>query len=98
MLYQQGDVLIQKVEKVVSGKKLKHLMLAEGEVTGHSHRVTAGEAELYEDSGTLYLHCETECVVTHEEHKAVTIPAGDYKIGIVREYDYVSEEVRRVSD
>lgn len=97
MLYQQGDVLIKRVEKI-EGKKLKHLTLAEGEVTGHAHRVTVGDAELYEDNGVMYLRCETECIVTHEEHNAVTLPAGDYKIGIVREYDYLSEEVRRVAD
>jgi len=88
---------IQKVEEV-RGEKLMHVTLAEGEVTGHAHRVTVGRAELYEDSGTLYLRCKTECVVTHEEHNPITIPAGDYKIGIVREYDYITEEARRVAD
>ena len=33
-------------------KKLKHLVLAEGEVTGHSHKVVEGVAELYQDETT----------------------------------------------
>lgn len=97
MLYQQGDVLITKID-CIKGRKLNHKILAEGEVTGHKHVITIGEGDLYEENGTLYLHCETECVVTHEEHKPITLPEGDYKIGIVREYDYITEEVRRVQD
>jgi hypothetical protein len=34
--------------KHLKGKKLPHLTLAEGEVTGHAHRITEGQAELYE--------------------------------------------------
>jgi hypothetical protein len=98
MLIQQGDVLVIKVEKVI-GKKLKHLTLAEGEVTGHSHKITEGEAELYEENGVLYLRVNSEkAVLTHEEHHAVEIPKGDYKIGIVREYDHFFEEARNVVD
>lgn len=97
MMYQQGDVLIKKVSGV-KGKKLSHRVLAEGESTGHKHVVTIGDGDLYEDNGVLYLHCETECTVTHEEHGPVTIPAGDYEIGIVREYDHFAEEARNVAD
>lgn len=97
MLIQQGDVLISSVVKI-KGKKLKHKILAEGEHTGHKHQLTIGEGELYEDDGTLYLHCETKCVITHEEHGKVTVPIGDYKIGIVREYDHFAEEARNVQD
>lgn len=98
MLIQQGDVLIVKVDKVL-GKKLKHLTLAEGEVTGHSHKITKGEATLCEENGVLYLHVESEkAVLTHEEHKTVEIPKGDYKIGIVQEYDHFAEEARNVAD
>lgn len=98
MLIQQGDVLIKKID-AVKGTEVNHLVLAEGEVTGHAHRVTEGDATLYSDNGTLYLHVESEkAVVTHEEHHAVTIPHGDYQIGIVKEYDHFLEEVREVKD
>jgi hypothetical protein len=98
MLIQQGDVLIEKVSEI-KGKKLNHLTLAEGEATGHHHTVTKGEAELYEYEGTLFLNVKSdEAVVTHQEHKAVTLPKGKYKIGRVREYDHFSEEARQVRD
>jgi hypothetical protein len=46
----QGDVILLPVQQAVSaaaqeelGQKLPHLILAEGEVTGHKHRVSEGE-------------------------------------------------------
>ena len=50
----QGDVLIIPSETPVTGTKLPHLTLAEGEVTGHRHRISNGEAELFERDGVLY--------------------------------------------
>lgn len=98
MLYQQGDVLIKKVSEV-KGKKAKHKVLAEGEVTGHSHRVTEGEADIYEHEGTLFLKVTSDkAVITHEEHKPIVVEKGDYQIGIVQEYDHFAEEARNVAD
>ena len=98
----QGDVFCLKVESVPSGaKKEKHLTLAEGEATGHFHRVTTGEAVLYSipNSVDKFLEVISEsAVVTHEEHKPITLPKGTYKIGIVQEYDYDAEEARQVRD
>ena len=98
MLYQQGDVLIQNVLEV-EGKKLNHLILAKGEVTGHCHEITSGEAELYDHEGTLFLKVKSdEAILTHQEHGVITLPKGNYKIGIVREFDHFSEEAKRVQD
>jgi len=98
MLFQQGDVLIQAVSEV-KGKKLNHKTLAQGEATGHHHTITEGDAELYEHEGTMYLRVNSEeAVVTHEEHKAVTLPKGDYIVRRVREADHYSDEVRNVQD
>lgn len=95
---QQGDVLIKKVSKV-EGKKLNHLTLATGEMTGHHHTITEGDAELYEQEGTLFLRVKSEnATLTHQEHKEVIIPKGDYKIDIVQEYDHFGEEARNVRD
>ncbi|MDJ0556906.1 MAG: hypothetical protein QNJ68_21160 [Microcoleaceae cyanobacterium MO_207.B10] len=83
----QGDVILQPI-KLTSGKKLSHLTLAEGEVTGHSHQITRGNAELYEKDGTLYLKVLSETAsLTHEEHKPVKIPQGDWMVRIQREYE-----------
>ncbi len=91
----QGDVILISVTQPVSkgdqqdlGKKLPHLTLAEGEVTGHSHRISEGEAQLYEKDGTLYLRVFSEkATLTHEEHKAIQIPHGNWMVRIQREYE-----------
>ena len=83
----QGDVILQSA-KVTFGKKLSHLTLAEGEVTGHSHRITSGNAELYKKDDTLYLRVLSEkATLTHEEHKSVKIPQGNWIVRIQREYE-----------
>ena len=98
IMYQQGDVLIKKVAEI-KGKKLNHLTLAEGEVTGHFHSITKGDAELYEHEGTLFLKVIDDKVeLTHQEHDVVVLPKGDYEIGIIKEYDHLSREVRNVAD
>ena len=97
MLIQQGDVIIKSGK--VKGKKLDHLTLAQGEATGHHHIITEGDAELYEDNGTLYLKVNSEkATLTHQEHHAVEIPQGEWEIGIVKEYDHFAEEAKRVVD
>jgi hypothetical protein len=96
--YQQGDVLIKKTNEI-KGKKLKHLTLARGEATGHHHTITKGDAELYEDEGTLYLKVLSDnAELAHQEHKTIVLPRGEYEIDIVKEYDHFSEEVRRAAD
>ena len=83
----QGDVLIIPSDTSVTGIKLPHLTLAEGEVTGHRHRISNGEAELFERDGVLYLKVlSSTAILTYEEHAQVTIPQGDWEIWIQREY------------
>ena len=83
----QGDVILKVVDRI-QGQKLTHLTLAEGEVTGHSHRIADGQAELYEKDGTLYLKVLSQtATLVHEEHKAVDIPQGNWMVRIQREYE-----------
>lgn len=83
----QGDVILLPVQQT-QGQKLSHLTLAEGEVTGHKHRISEGEAELYEKDGTLYLRVlSPKATLTHEEHQAIAIPQGSWMIRIQREYE-----------
>jgi hypothetical protein len=83
----QGDVILLPVQRA-DGQKLPHLTLAEGEVTGHSHRISEGRAELFEKDGTLYLHVLSEtALLSHEEHRAISIPKGNWMIRIQREYE-----------
>ncbi|MBD2453512.1 hypothetical protein H6G80_05415 [Nostoc sp. FACHB-87] len=83
----QGDVILLPVEQVDGQKKLD-LILAEGEVTGHKHKISEGEAELYEKDGTLYLRVLSDiALLTHEEHQAIPIPQGNWLVKIQREYE-----------
>ncbi len=86
----QGDVILLPVQHTIQqieGQKLPHLTLAEGEVTGHKHRIIEGQAELYEKDGTLYLRVYSkEATLVHEEHKAISIPQGTWMVRLQREY------------
>jgi hypothetical protein len=83
----QGDVILTPVPKI-QGEKKSHLTLAEGEVTGHSHQIIEGQAELYEKDGTLYLRVlSPTALLSHEEHHAIAIPEGNWMVRIQREYE-----------
>ena len=83
----QGDVILKAINGI-EGRKLGHLTLAEGEVTGHSHRIADGQAELYEKDGTLYLRVLSDTAkLIHEEHNAVEVPQGNWMVRIQREYE-----------
>ena len=104
MKLQQGDVLIRKIEENgnlnLDNENLQnHLILAEGEVTGHKHEIVAGVAKLYLIKSILYLKVLSEtATLRHEEHKPIDIEKGLYKIDKVREYDHFTEEMRQVMD
>jgi len=103
MLYQQGDVLLERVESIPETKKAvkkingRHI-LAEGEVTGHAHAVVDAGVKLFEAGTEKFLSASEDFTVVHEEHKNITLPKGDYKIRIVKEYDHFEEEAREVRD
>lgn len=83
----QRDVILLPIQQV-EGEKLPHLILAEGEVTGHSHRISQGEALLYQKNDTLYLQVLSKiALLTHEEHQAISIPQGNWMVRIQREYE-----------
>jgi len=100
MLNQQGDVLMFRVDEIPKdAKKLNHLVIMEGELTGHAHRVSEGIAYLFEHGSTKYIQVVSEkAVVTHEEHHAQTLDKGSYRINQVKEYDHFLEESRAVID
>lgn len=103
--YQQGDVLIKRRSSIPANAKKREpgnrgWVFAEGEHTGHAHRVADVDAlDMYEDAaGTVWVRVREEARITHEEHHAQTIAPGIYEIGIVREIDPFSEEIREVMD
>nr|WP_313950553.1 hypothetical protein [Nostoc sp. FACHB-110] len=83
----QGDVILLPVQQI-DGQKKRDLILAEGEVTGHKHQISEGQAELYEKDSTLYLRVLSDiALLTHEEHQAIPIPQGNWIVKIQREYE-----------
>jgi len=103
MLYQQGDVLIESVERIpAEAREVKHnngrLILAAGEATGHAHAITALGAMLLQKDNDLFVTTKEETEVVHEEHGTVVLPAGDFKIRKVVEFDHFMEEAREVAD
>lgn len=99
--FQQGDVLITKIDTMPPGGvtvSRKRCVLAEGEVTGHAHVVEEDEAELIQIGERMILSLKNSATLVHEEHGAFTLNPGIYEIGKVNEYDYFSMMVRKVAD
>jgi len=77
------------MEKVSKGK-----VLAEGEQTGHAHRVTVDVMER-EDGVREF---EGATIVKHKEHKPITLPARKWNSAQVLEIDHITEVKRIVRD
>ena len=102
-IYRQGAVVLKRIEAIPGAedeKVLPHLTLAEGEVTGHRHRITQGQAQLYQLAvGVMYLRVLSEFArLYHEEHEEIDLPKGDYEVLIEREYDWVEGLEKKVVD
>lgn len=98
-LYRHGDVLVRRVPEIpADAKKRPHLTLAEGEITGHSHRIAeAGAATLLETARQRFLHVTAEeATLVHEEHGPITLTRGCYLVWQQREYS--PQEIRIVRD
>ena len=79
-------------------KSLPHATLARGEVTGHSHRIAERDAaHLYQTPRELILDVTAEtATLVHEEHRAITLPRGRYRIW--RQREYTPTEIRTIAD
>jgi hypothetical protein len=74
------------------------MVLAYGEITGHSHRVQEPRAaELWERGGTLFLKVVADhATIVHEEHKPIVLARGLYRVWMQREY--TPQAIRRIAD
>jgi len=99
--YRQGDVFLMEVNTLPSSATpeaaSEKIVLAYGEVTGHSHSVRMEDAKLYRHNEDSYLVVENQANLIHEEHDTIALPAGIYKVVRQREYnprstaDFVSD-------
>jgi len=69
-------------------------ILAEGEATGHKHRVQVAVKE--REDGVRVFEGETE--VTHEEHKAIHLPNKKWNSDRIVEVDHITEMEHQVRD
>ncbi|HEY1064894.1 MAG TPA: hypothetical protein VGE52_02245 [Pirellulales bacterium] len=98
-LYRHGDLLVASAPEVPHDvRRLHHLMLAEGELTGHSHRIAEREAGvLYQRGGEFYLDVTADrATLVHQEHGPIELPRGVYRVWRQREYS--PREIRFVRD
>jgi hypothetical protein len=108
-MYRQGDVLIMPIEESALPPHLDdapreprdargRLVLALGEVTGHAHAVLGPGQLLSPDGPTapMLLQLPDGGRVVHEEHAAIPLPKGWYRI--VRQREYLPGAVRIVAD
>lgn len=95
--YRQGDVLLVKVAQLPAGSEKEkygaRIVLAYGEVTGHAHAISPLAASYFVYEHTNYLQVDEPTNLVHEEHDAIAVQPGIYKVVRQREYDPVRDRV-----
>lgn len=102
-IYRQGDVLIQRVDQKPKNltpipREGGKVVLAHGEVTGHSHAISETGVEFGRDeTGATYLEIANAlAMLTHQEHGTIELPRGTYRV--TRQREYSPEAIRNVAD
>ncbi|WP_084958527.1 hypothetical protein [Thermoactinospora rubra] len=98
-MYRQGDILIVPVAEDQVPARLRsaapaprdargRLVLALGEATGHAHAIPGPGTLLPDPSPEApdYLHLPSGGRLVHEEHDAISLPRGWYRVVRQREY------------
>jgi hypothetical protein len=99
----QGDVFIFKMNRKKSTsnfRKQKEVVLALGEVTGHSHKLKSNDGDILlcdENDEYNTFELNSDGILTHEEHDTIKLPPGQYISIIQTEYDPI-EHRRKVLD
>jgi hypothetical protein len=95
--YRQGDVLLVPCPDIPPGAREEapengRVILARGEVTGHSHTMSADRVRYFREDGSgggiafLRVGGSSPVDLVHEEHAPLEIPAGTYRVIQQREY------------
>lgn len=92
--------------------KVKHNIIARGEVSGHSH-IAVGDVDVYEQDGEIYLDVKGDAAIKHlleeaftksgkevwtKEHLDIKLDPGVYKYVPQVEFDPYEDVIRRVAD
>lgn len=90
-MWRQGDIFLSKLSSLPEDSRsrpLPHVILAHGELTGHSHRIEdPATAALFAGPGCFYLEVRHGGArLVHDEHGPIDLEAGFYKVWRQREY------------
>lgn len=95
-LYRHGEIILKRVQEIpLKAKVSNNFVLAEGK-TGHKHLLSGKSVQVLEFGDKKFINAKSEAKISHDEHKAITLPKGLYEVVIQREYDPVAE--RKVQD
>jgi len=105
IVLRHGDLLLKSDEDIVipkGSKSLKTDVLAEGEATGHTHRLV-GQAQILEHEaadGTVekFVDAKQDSQLVHQEHNTIDIPKGVYRVVQEREFDVIEQMSKEVYD
>lgn len=96
-MYRQGDLLIVRIDSIPeSALPRPDLILAQGEATGHAHRLEAGRLMAEANDDRLYLLLLEPSRIVHEEHGPIDLPSGSYRV--IRQREYHDSMARTVRD
>lgn len=103
-MYRQGDVLVVQVPGADLGEPVERengrVVLAHGEVSGHSHAIDEPDAVLYagkSDHSQRFLGLASPARLVHEEHAPIPLPAGLYEV--VRQSEWTDvDQAERTAD
>ncbi|NKY86739.1 hypothetical protein [Nocardia veterana] len=106
-MFRQGDVLLvpvaeESIPPAVLGAPGEprdargRMVLALGEVTGHAHASSAPGRLIRTGGDGAMLHLPEGGRLVHEEHAAIPLPSGWYRV--VRQREYLPGAVRVVAD
>jgi hypothetical protein len=103
-MWRQGDLLFVPMTRRESNwirspkTDVAGGILALGEVTGHSHRVTGNAVAVYDtERYGRVIDAKELFEIVHEEHAPITLPPGAYRVIRQREFDETND-FRYVSD
>ncbi len=87
-MFRQGDLLFVRCNSVPADAEIvRDGVIARGETSGHAHRLQLGRGRaLMLLAGIAFIRARYRATITHEEHGAVTLPPGNYKVTRQREY------------
>ena len=104
-LYRHGDLLIKQIDHIpLSAKPLSTSIIAEGEITGHNHKLY-GSHQVYgtrHDNPRIieptYFQAKEDISLKHQEHNTLKISKGNYEVVHEREYDPFKDIEQEVID